>query len=108
MQYIFKLALSDFWERNLRTLVLVFSLAIPLLGWLALQENNLANAFIDEYFRGQGRRIRQLKRDVPFPAGFEGRRIQNESTSSVRTLAKADTEHVLWHADEPRRDRIPE
>ena len=25
----------------------------------------------------------QLKRDVPFPAGFEGRRIQNESTSRL-------------------------
>ena len=51
-----------------------------------LEEQHLRDAFVRVDLRGQRRRVRELERHVPFPLGFQGRYVHDDS--ALRSNAK--------------------
>ena len=69
-------------------LMLIFTLAIAVGGiaGITLEEKKLTNAFIGIDTAISSRTIAEFKREMPFPTGFGGSRINDDTKASIGTL----------------------
>src|SRR5688572_12958341 len=80
-------------------LPLVFARLVPIAPLadvviVRLEEQYLADALVRVDASGEGRRVRDLQRDVPFPLGLERRHVGDDPAARVRTLPYADRQHI--------------
>src|SRR3546814_8053143 len=65
-----------------------------LAGFIALQEQELARAFIGVDLGRQRCRVREFERDVSFPAGFERGHVDDDPAARIGRFAERSEEHT--------------
>src|SRR5690554_4522295 len=80
--------------------VLAGAVGIADLAWLvALQEQELAGAFVGIDFGRKRRRVGEFQRHVAFPLGLQRRDVHDDSAAGISRFAQADHQHVTRDAE---------
>src|SRR4051812_23144041 len=66
---------------------------------VALEEQELARAFVGVHLGGKRRGVREFERHMAFPAGLERGYVHDNPAPRIGRFAEADDEHVAGYAE---------
>ncbi len=83
-------------------MALIFAAAIFVGGFadfVGFKEENLGDAFVGIYLGGERGGVGELKGDVAFPLGLEGRDVDDDAAAGVGAFSETNGEDVAGYAE---------